>query len=240
MLKKLLVVLGSGLALMLLVLAACVQEVEREGAKTPASTIPAVSPIPSPFPTPAPTRTALPTTTPAPSPTPLPQLFLQVRAPVDGSHVRGDAVVVHGVATPGATVVINGQATAVDREGRFSAETSISPGANAIEVVATDSQGSRVSSRLTVTSLALPPQPFLLVITEPQDQSIVSGRNLRLSGRTGPEAIASVNGVSVNVDTLGFFSTIVTLEPGPNIIDVVATNNDGRVLSTVIAVIFRP
>jgi hypothetical protein len=159
---------------------------------------------------------------------------------VDGSHVRGDAVVVHGVATPGATVAINGQATAVDREGRFSAETRLSPGANAIEVVATDSQGNRKSSRLTVTSLALPPQPFLLVITEPQDQSIILQRNLRLAGRTGPEAIASVNGVSVNVDDLGFFSTIVTLEPGPNIIDVVATNNDGRVLSTVIAVIYRP
>jgi hypothetical protein len=80
----------------------------------------------------------------------------------------------------------------------------------------------------------------LLVITEPQDQSIVSVRNLRLSGRTGPEAIVSVNGVSVNVDTLGLFSTIVTLEPGPNIIDVVATNDDGRGLSTVIAVIYRP
>ena len=200
------VVVGSGLAIMLLVLAACVQEVDREGTKPP----------------------------------PLPQLFLQVRAPLDGSDVSGDAVVVHGVATPGATIVINGQATAVDREGRFSAETGLSPGANTIEVVATDSQGNRKNSRLTVTSLAPPPQPFLLVITEPQDQSIVSVRNLRVSGRTGPEAIASVNGVSVNVDTLGLFSTIVTLEPGPNVIDVVATNNDGRDLSTVIAVIYRP
>ena len=111
---------------------------------------------------------------------------------------------------------------------------------NAIEVVATDSQGNQQSSRLTVTSLALPPQPFLLIITEPQDQSIVSEKNLRLSGRTGPEAIASINGVSVTVDALGFFSTMVTLDSGPNIIDVVATNNDGLVLSKVIAVIFRP
>ncbi len=239
-------VVGSGLAIMLLVLAACVQEIEREGTKAPPSTIPGVSPTPSPSPvptaaaTPTPTVTAPPTTTPAPSPPTQPQLSLQVRAPVDGSHVRGDAVVVHGIATPGATVAINGQATAVDREGRFSSETRISPGTNAIEVVATDSKGNRKSSRLTVTSLALPPQPFLLIITEPQDQSIISERNLRLSGRTGPEAIASVNGVSVTVDTLGFFSTTVTLEPGPNIIDVVATNNDGRVLSAVIAVIFRP
>jgi len=208
--NRLWVVVASGLAIMLLVLAACVQEVEREGTKAP------------------------------PSPNPLLQLSLQVRAPLDGSEVSGDAVVVHGVATPGATIVINGQATAVDREGRFSAETGLSPGANTIEVVATDSQGNRKSSRLTVTSLSPPPQPFLLVITEPQDQSIVSVRNLRVSGRTGPEAIASVNGVSVNVDTLGLFSTIVTLEPGPNVIDVVATNNDGRDLSTVIAVIYRP
>lgn len=135
---------------------------------------------------------------------------------------------------------IEGVAADVGNDGKFQAEVALAPGINTIKIVATDSIGNRESRELAVTSLALPPQPFLLLVTEPEDQSIVSEESVRLSGRTGPEAIASVNGVSLSVDVLGFFSTTVTLEPGPNIIDVVATDTDGRVLSTVIAVIYSP
>ena len=149
-------------------------------------------------------------------------------------------MVVHGVTTTGALVDIEGLAAAVGPDGRFQAEVTLSPGINTIRVIATDSSGNRESTELSVTSLALPPLPFLLLITEPEDQSIVSEAVVRLSGRTGPEAIASINGVSVSVDELGLFFTMVSLEPGPNIIDVVATNNDGTILSTVIAVIHRP
>jgi len=39
---------------------------------------------------------------------------------------------------------------------------------------------------------------------------------------------------------VGNFSTLVALEPGPNIIDVVSTNSDGQVMSAVTAVIYRP
>ena len=154
--------------------------------------------------------------------------------------MSGDAVVVHGITTPGASVRIEDLTAAVGEDGRFQEEIILTPGVNVIQVVATDSKGNRESEALRVISLALPPQPFLLFVTEPEDQSIVSEGSIRLSGRTGPEAIASINGVSVPVDELGFFSTVLILEPGPNIIDVVATNNDGRVLSTVIAVIYRP
>ena len=116
----------------------------------------------------------------------------------------------------------------------------MAPGINLLTIVASDGIGNQKAVQLNVTSLALPPQPFLLLVTEPEDQSIVSDSQIRLSGRTGPDAITSVNGVSVDVDVLGFFSTIITLDPGPNIIDVVATDNDGSILSTIIAVIYRP
>ena len=167
-------------------------------------------------------------------------LMLEVRTPRDGSTVRTDAVVVHGITLPGALVDIDGVAADVGPDGRFQAEISLKPGLNSIEIVASDSLGNRETSSINVTSLALPPQPFLLIVTEPEDQTIVSEKSIRLSGRTGPDAIASVNGVSVSVDELGFFFTVVDLEPGPNIIDVVATNNDGRGLSIVIALIYRP
>lgn len=247
---------GFGFIALLLVFVACVQEVERD--ETPTATVLPATPVPTSTPTPVPAPTAAPTVpaTPSPTPTarptlpppatpspteePVEQLLLQVRSPRDGSTVRTDAVVVHGVASHRAQVEVEGIATSVDPDGRFQVELTLAPGINTLRVVATDSQGNQEARELNVTSLALPPLPFLLLITEPEDQSIVSQALVRLSGRTGPEAITSVNGVSVSVDELGSFSTMVTLEPGPNIVDVVATNNDGRILSKVIALIYRP
>jgi len=260
-LKRVHLLVISGLAAMLLMLAACVQEVGREGTATPPlptalpatpTLMPAFTPVPTNTTTPTPTAsptvaptripTRAPTPTPAPTPTeePAPALTLELRAPLDGSMVRSDAVVVHGVTTPESLVDIAGVAAPVGPDGRFQVEITLSPGINIIRVVATDSEGNQASSVLNITSLALPPQPFLLLVTEPESQSIVSEPLVRLSGRTGPEAILSINGVSVLLDELGFFFTMLSLEPGPNIIDVVATNNDGRVLSTVIALIYRP
>ena len=245
MVKRAPILVTLGLFTLLLVVAACVSEVEREETPTvaPPTLAPTVAPTPvaaTPVPIPSPTVAPSPTPTPAPTVKPVPQLVLDVRAPQDGSTVRTDAAVVHGVTSPGELVQIEGVSVAVDPDGRFQAEVPLAPGINTIRIVATDALGNRENRELAVTSLALPPQPFLLLITEPEDQSIVSQAVVRLSGRTGPAAIVSVNGVSVSVDELGFFSTTVTLEPGPNIIDVVATNNDGRILGTVIALIFRP
>ena len=250
MVKQCPVLVGLALSALLLMAAACVSEVDREEAPTPGatsatpvatstftpappSTVPATptateTPIPTPVPRPSPTPALRPTPTPAITEEPAPELVLDVRAPADGSAVSTDAVVVHGIATPGALVHIGGVPADVGSDGRFQAEVKLAPGINTIRVVATDSMDNRETNDLNVTSLALPPQPFLLLVTEPEDQSIVSQKVIRLSGRTGPEAISSVNGVSVSVDELGFFSTTVTLEPGPNIIDVVATDTDGR------------
>ena len=128
----------------------------------------------------------------------------------------------------------------MDRDGRFQAEVTLSPGDNLIEVVATNTAGTRISKRLTITFQAPSAEAFFLLITEPEDQSVVSTRTVRLSGRTAPAAVVSVNGIGVDPDEQGAFSTTVTLEQGPNIIDVVSTDPQGMVLSAVIAVIFRP
>ena len=79
-----------------------------------------------------------------------------------------------------------------------------------------------------------------MIVSEPNDQSIVSTSPIPVSGRTSFDAVVSVNGVSVSVDELGIFSTTVALEDGPNIIDIVATDPDGDDLSVIIAVIYRP
>lgn len=149
-------------------------------------------------------------------------------------------MVVFGFTATGAFVSVSGGAVSVGSDGSFQEEVALTPGANVIEVIATDVVGNRESRLLAVTYSPIPPQPFLLLIIEPEDQSIVSDGTVTLSGRTGPEAVVTVRGVGVTVDDLGLFSTMLTLNVGPNIIDVLATNTDGRVLSAVIAVIYRP
>ena len=212
----------------------------------PATTPP--SPPETPEPTVAPTVLPVPPTirppVETPTPTQIPELLLEVHEPVDGTAIADDAVIVRGITEPGAAVTINDVPAILEQNGgagvAFRGTATLVQGENEIIVVATDNQGNQATFVRSVTSNAPPQPPFLLVITEPRDLSIVSTGIIRLSGRTGPKAVVSVNGVSLGIDTVGKFSTLVALEPGPNIIDVVSTNSDGQVMSAVAAVIYRP
>ena len=213
---------------------------------TPTPQTATATPKPTLIPTkmPVPPPTVLPTVTPPPTQDPVPELLLEVHEPVDGIEISGDTVVVRGITQSGAAVTINGVPAILEGNGKqgiaFRGYVPLALGENEIMVVASDNLGNQSTRVLTVKSIAPPPLPFLLVITEPRDLSIVSTGIIRLSGRTGPEAVISVNGVSSPIDLVGNFSTLVALEPGPNIIDVVSTNSDGQVMSAVAAVIYRP
>ena len=230
---------------------------------TPSPTA-AMEPTPEPSPAPTPTTEPVATRRPAPTATPAatPQparptatataaatnppppatldaaegLELQVYAPENGATVPGNSVAVYGRATPGARVTVSGVETEVDAQGGFRTVALLEPAENAVLVVAENDAGEFKQITRLVTSLAL---PFLLLITEPENQSVVAAPILPISGRTGPNAIVSINGRSVPVDRFGYFSSTVRLDEGPNVIDVVATNDDGETLSTVLAVIYR-
>ena len=253
-------------ALLLAALLGCVTTMPRPGATeiptspptlpSPVAT-PAVIPSPTPEPTatatpmPTPTLTPEPTATPTPTPTLPPATpartpsdtatpggpILAVYAPEDGAVVPGDSVVVYGQTDPGARVLISGVEAEVDSEGGFRVDARLELGENLMEIAAVAGNGGRSQVSRRVTSLAL---PFLLLITEPESESVVDSPQLPLSGRTGPNAIVSINGRSVPVDRFGYFSTTMLLVQGPNIIDVVATNDDGETHSQVVAVIYRP
>ena len=134
-------------------------------------------------------------------------------------------------------MTVNGRVAKVAADGRFRAEVSLFPGFNFIAVVAKDPLGNTEQKVITVM---LPSQPFVLEVSEPKDQTTVTESPIAVSGRTGPEAVVSVNGESVPVDDIGMFSTTVVLEPGPNIIVIVANNVDGQFRDALIAVIYRP
>ena len=217
----------SALAVTLLSLAACVQgDVPRDQ-----------TPSPDTAPTLADRRPAPDT---SPTPTPTAPLSLNVAGPSDGLVVSSAAVVVHGQTQPGATVSVGAQSVIAGGDGAFQLEVALQPGDNVLAIVATGAGGTRVTSRLTITFEAPVSEAFFLVIVEPQDQSIVSTRRISVAGQTTASAIVTVNGVGVQVSESGSFSTTVLLDAGPNLIDVVGSSPQGRVLSTVVAVIYRP
>ncbi len=199
-------------------------------------TTPTATPPPSPTATPTVTRTTAVPTAPPPTRVSPESLMLQVYAPENGVIVPGSSVAVYGQTAPGARVVVSGVVAEVDAQGGFRTDVPLKPDENVIEVVATNEDGElkRISRR--VTSLAL---PFTLLITEPCNECIVPVSALPIKGRTGPSAIVSINGRSVPIDRFGYFSLTVQLDEGPNVFDVVATNDDGESLSKVLAVIFR-
>lgn len=69
------------------------------------------------------------------------------------------------------------------------------------------------------------------------EENIVRGNTLFLSGRANPDAVLSINGVIVPVDSDGVFGVNVSLDPGPNLLEVVASDLAGNTESRVITVI---
>ena len=137
---------------------------------TPTQTAPIVLPatptvIPTVAATPAQSPTATPnvrpasTSTPVPAtpsgPTPVPQtaaLQLDVIFPPEDLVVDTETITVTGIASPDATVSVNGSLAIPNAEGRFSLELTISPDENplAIEITATSVAGEELSLVRTV------------------------------------------------------------------------------------------
>ncbi|MFQ6028278.1 MAG: hypothetical protein ACE5Q6_12360 [Dehalococcoidia bacterium] len=250
----------AGLALALI---GCVQGIPRVPVEptpliitaTPAPT-PSPTPPPTPTPTPEPTPTEVPTPTPEPTatprptntpqPTPVPDL-LEVKGPEEGAVVRDNIAVVYGNTRPGATVTVNGDPAIVDQDGRFQAGLLLGVGPNQIEIVATDVFGLR--TRVIRTVILRSQQPLFLSVSEPQDQALLLEPEVTVAGLTAPDATVTIRGEPVAVEVrevdglpieLGVFTVIVPLEPGPNIIDVVATDRGGKSLSEVLTVSYIP
>lgn len=74
----------------------------------------------------------------------------------------------------------------------------------------------------------------VLKITEPQNNAVISGSAVNVSGDTDPGADVSVNGQNIFVDSKGSFQTQAALSPGPEEITITAANRFGKSVSRVI------
>ena len=72
------------------------------------------------------------------------------------------------------------------------------------------------------------------------DESVVRSQTVLLRGRTTADAIVSVNGVIVEVQSDGTFELTLLLDPGPNLVEIVASDLDGNSVSSSLAIISIP
>ena len=84
------------------------------------------------------------------------------------------------------------------------------------------------------------PTGLFLQITNLPKESVVRTNAIAISGATTPDALVSVNGVLVDVDQDGKFTSTLTLQEGPNIIEVVASDFQGNKVSAVLSIISIP
>ena len=89
----------------------------------------------------------------------------------------------------------------------------------------------------TISPTPTPTPLFLRVIT-PLDESVLTTKEIDISGQTLPTAIASINGILTNVNSEGDFSSVVTLDEGPNIFEVVVSDIRGKEVGMILTVIY--
>ncbi len=76
-----------------------------------------------------------------------------------------------------------------------------------------------------------------LEVVAPQNESVVSASSVTVQGRTAADAVVSVNGQAVDVDASGNFKVTISLDQGPNAIEIIASDFHGKQESRVISVI---
>ena len=239
--------IGIFLVLILLI-AACGEEIATSSpasSPTPglsATAIPTPAQIETPAPTVLPTpgsTSVAPVSTPEPTASPSLPPTLELLTPEDGAGVEVDAVRVMGISSVDAAVGVNGVPVEIAADGSFQHDLDLEAGVNLIEVVATNLSGEAAFQERVVffisTAAGL---PFTLIY--PSDGLVVSEPDIPVIGGTLPEAVVGVNGVPVDTNGLGIFSTVVTLEEGANFIEVLATDIDGSVRFQTVAVFYLP
>jgi hypothetical protein len=74
----------------------------------------------------------------------------------------------------------------------------------------------------------------------PQDEEVFNVSEIEVSGKAPVETVISINDQIVVVSASGDFSVPVSLEEGPNIIELVASDIEGNELDIVLTVVYEP
>ena len=80
---------------------------------------------------------------------------------------------------------------------------------------------------------------FWLQVFTPQDGDIVNQEVIHVTGQAPAETVISLNEDIFLVADEGVFSIPVTLEEGPNVLELVASNIDGDEIDLILTVVYE-
>jgi hypothetical protein len=93
---------------------------------------------------------------------------------------------------------------------------------------------------LALPNTPTPAAPFPLTLLAPRDGETTNTSPLLVSGVTAPGAIVSVNDVVSVADVEGRFDLMVSLQAGPNVLEVIASQADGQQAFAIVTVMYQP
>ena len=183
------------------------------------------------------TATTVPSAMATTAPEPAGPTDLLIYGPDDGAISEIPWTVVTGMVLPDAVVSVNGVSTGVDESGRFSALIDLDDGANVLETIASEPLGGN-SVDTRIVFFAPPSEGLPFNVFAPVDGATTADVSISVAGGTAPDAIVTVDGITVNVDERGLFTADVALEPGANLIEVVGSEQLGDAGRFVLITVF--
>ena len=81
---------------------------------------------------------------------------------------------------------------------------------------------------------------LMLQVLSPQDGQTVNAKEIQVQGVTSAGAVVSVNDAILIAGADGKFETTVTLQEGPNLIEIIASDDTGNEVSDDLAVTYEP
>lgn len=97
-----------------------------------------------------------------------------------------------------------------------------------------------VPPTLAVATTPTPSSLFVITIDSPQEGATVTASPLIVAGRTAPNAVVSANDAVVIAGPDGRFALEVPLEPGPNVLEIIASNASGAQVFAILTILYQP
>lgn len=97
-----------------------------------------------------------------------------------------------------------------------------------------------VPPTLAVATTPTPSGVFVITIDAPREGETVRTLPLAVIGQTAPNAVVSVNDAVAIAGPDGRFTLSVALEPGPNVLEIIASKSSGEQVFAILTVLYQP
>lgn len=93
---------------------------------------------------------------------------------------------------------------------------------------------------LAVATTPTPSSLFVITVDSPREGETVRATPLTVRGQTTPGAVVSANDAVAIADPQGRFALMAPLDPGPNVLEIIASKTSGEQVFAILTVLYQP